>query len=243
MNIVSKSALLCALALSAAPLAITPALAQRAATTSGGAPVVPGLAVANIDAVVVNSNAYKTAATQRQTTYKSTYDAAEARSKALTAQIQPMITKLQADSKVAKPNQAALQAQYAQIQQIQENGNQEMQRMLAPVALSEAYVNEQINDKLEAAIQSAMNKQKISVVLSPQSVIAAAGAYNLNQEILNELNAALPSAQLVPPAGWEPREVRDARAAQAQAQGRAAAPAAGRPAAPARPAGPQPDGR
>jgi len=235
MNKIHKTALLGALALSAAPLAVTPAIAQRAATTSTGAPIVPGLAVANIEAVVYNSNAYKTAVEQRKVTYKATIDSAEARRTQLTQQIQPLVTKLQADSKAAKPNQAALQQQYAQIQQLQESGNQEMQRILAPVALSEAYVNEQINDKLEAAIQAAMNKQKISVVLGPQSVVAAASAYNLNQEILNELNTSIPSAQLVPPAGWEPREVREAKAAQAKAGG-AAAPAA-------RPAGPQPTGR
>ena len=146
-----------------APLAISPALAQtRPAATSAGAPIVPGLAVANIDAVVANSNAYKTAQQQRQVTYKSTFDAAEARSKQLTAQIQPMITKLQADSRAAKPNQAALQAQYTQIQQLQESGKQELQRMMQPVALSESYVNEQINDKLSAAIEAAMTKQKVS---------------------------------------------------------------------------------
>jgi Skp family chaperone for outer membrane proteins len=228
MNIKIKSALLGAVALAAAPLVISPAFAQaRAAATSSGAPIVPGLAVANIEAVVVNSNAFKTAAEQRKTTYKATYDAAEARGKQLNAQIQPMITKLQTDSQAATPNQAALQQQYARIQQ-------ELQRILQPVALSEAYVNEQINEKLEAAIQAAMNKQKVSVVLNPQSVVAAAAAYNLNQAILAELNTALPSAQLVPPAGWEPREVREAKAAQAQAQGAAA---------PGQPAGPQPTGR
>lgn len=239
MNIISKSALLGVLALTAAPLAISPALAQtRPAATSSGAPIVPGLGVANIEAVVANSNAFKTAQQQRQVTYKSTIDAADARSKQLTAQLQPLVTKFQADGRAARPNQAALQAQYTQIQQLQESGRQELQRIMQPVALSEAYVNEQINDKLEAAIQAAMNKQKVSMVVGPQSVIAAAGAYNLNQAILAELNTALPAAQLVPPAGWEPREVREARAAQA-AQG-GAAPAA---AAPARPAGPQPEGR
>jgi Skp family chaperone for outer membrane proteins len=233
MNIISKTALLGVLALSAAPLAFSPAFAQtRPAATSTGAPIVPGLAVANIDAVVVNSNAYKTAQEQRKVTYKATYDAAEKRGGQLNAQLQPLVAKLQADSKAAKPNQAALQQQYNQIQQLQESGKQEMQQILQPIALSEAYVNEQINDKLSDAIQAAMNKEKISVVLGPQSVVAAAAAYNLNQAILTEVNAAIPSAQLVPPAGWEPREVREAKAAQAQAQG-----------APATPAGPQPIGR
>lgn len=234
MNIKTKTVLLGALAL-ATPLTVSPALAQsRPAATSSGAPVVPGLAVANVDAVIVNSNAFKTAQEQRRTTYKATYDAAEARGNQLNAQLQPLVTKLQTDSQAAKPNQAALQQQYAQIQQLQASGQQELQRILQPVALSEAYVNEQITEKLEAAIQAAMNKQKISVVLGPQSVVAAAAAYNLNQAILTELNAAIPSAQLVPPAGWEPREVREAKAAQAGQSGAAA---------PARPAGPQPSGR
>jgi hypothetical protein len=53
------------------------------------------------------------------------------------------------------------------------------------------------------------------------------GGYNLNQDIVNELNTLIPSATLVPPQGWEPREVREARAQQAAQgqQGAAAAPA------------------
>jgi hypothetical protein len=50
-------------------------------------------------------------------------------------------------------------------------------------------------------------------------VIKADQAYNLNQDILTELNALIPSAQLVPPAGWLPR----AREQQAQQQAQAAA--------------------
>jgi len=248
MTIHLKTALWAGIALAAAPqlaqakrapAVAVAAAAPAAATTAAGGPIVPGLGVANVEAVVANSNAYRVAQQQRQTTYKSTYDAAEARRKQIAAQLQPMVDKLKRDSQAANAaaNQAALQQQYGQIQQIQESANQELQRMLQPVALSEAYVNEQINDKLGAAIQAAMNKNRISVVLAPTSVIAAAGGYNLNQAILTELNAALPSAQIVPPAGWEPREVREARAAQGQG-GAAAAPGA-----PARPAGPQPDGR
>ncbi|MFM9935457.1 MAG: OmpH family outer membrane protein, partial [Novosphingobium sp.] len=58
--------------------------------------------------------------------------------------------------------------------------------------------------------------------------------YNLNQDILNELNTVIPTAQLVPPAGWMPRAQREAAAQQAAAQGAAA---------PAAPAGKQPEGR
>ena len=111
-----------------------------------------------------------------------------------------VVDKFNADRQAAKPNQTALQQQATQIQQIQASGEREIQQILAPVALSQAYVNEQIEDKLDAAVKSAMTKKKVSILLSPEAILAVnGGAYNLNQDILNELNAALPSAQLVPP--------------------------------------------
>lgn len=208
-----------------------PVLAQAAG------PLVPGIAVANLDAVIVNSNAFRTAQTQRQTTYKAQIDQAEARRKAISAQLQPLADKFNRDRQAASPNTASLQQQAQSIQQIQQSGEQELQRILAPVALSEAYVQEQIGDKLDQAVKNAMSKKKISLLLSPQAITALNNTgYNLNQDIVNELNTLLPSAQLVPPQGWEPREVREARAQQGQQQGAA-------PAQPQQPAGPQPTGR
>jgi hypothetical protein len=112
------------------------------------------------------------------------------------------------------------------IQGIQQSGQQEIQRILQPVAYSEAYVNEQIEAKLDDAVKAAMAKKKISLLLTPQAVVAANNAaYNLNQDVLEAINASMPSATLTPPAGWEPREVREQRAQQ-QGQ-RGPAPAAG----------------
>ena len=81
--------------------------------------------------------------------------------------------------------------------------------------------------------------------MTPESVIYADAAYNMNTAVLEELNTLIPNAQLVPPAGWEPRQVREQRAQQQGGQPAAATPAAPRAATPAapRPAGPQPDGR
>ncbi len=246
MNTIFKSALLAGLALSAAPqLAFAaPAAAPAAAATANAS----GIAIANVEAIVGNSDAFRIAQQQRPVTYKATIDAAEARRQQITAQLQPMADKYNRDRAAPGANQAALQAAAQSIQQIQENANQELQNMVAPVALSEAYVEEQITDKLGAAIQAAMTKNKITLLLSPQAVVLANNGYYLNQAILTELNALIPTAQLVPPTGWEPRQIREQRAAQAAAQGKPAAapapaPAGTAPAAPARPAGPQPDGR
>jgi Skp family chaperone for outer membrane proteins len=232
MRTILKSAALAGLILSAS----VPTLAQ--AQASG--PLVPGIAVADLDGVVANSNAFRTAQQQRQVTYKPQLDQAEARSRQLNAQLQPLADKFNRDRAAASPNQSALQQQAAQIQQIQQAGQQELRTILQPAALSEAYVQEQISDKLDQAVKNAMAKQKISLLLSPQSVLALNNqGYNLNQAILAELNTLIPSATLVPPAGWEPREVREQRA---QAQQASPARPAGQ-AAPAAPAARPPQGR
>lgn len=224
MKLRIASALIAGLLVSAAPAAM-------AQSTPGGT-VVGGIAVANPPAVVAASNAYKTAQTQRPVTYKAQIDQANTRKSQIEAQLKPLITKLEADSKAAAPNRAALQAQYEQIQQIQQAGQQEIEQILAPLNLSQQYVLEQIGDKLDDATQAAMTKKKVTVVLDSQSIIKADQVYNLNQDILAELNTQIPSAQLVPPAGWLPRAQREAQAQQAAAAGAApaAAPAAAAPA-------------
>lgn len=231
MKNIVKTAIAASLLLGTA--AAQPAFAQATGT------VVPGLAIANLDAVIANANAYKTAETQRQTTYKAQIDQATVRGNALNAQLKPLADKFNADRQGGKANQAALEQQAGQIQQLQENGQAELQRILQPVALSRAYVQEQVEDKLDQAVKNAMGKKKVSLLLSPQAVLAVNNnAYNLNQDILAELNTLLPSAQLVPPAGWLPRQAREQ---QGQQSGQA--PAAAAPAAAATPATRQPTGR
>lgn len=203
-----------------------PVAAAAPATPASGGTIVAGLGVANFDAIVVNSNAFKTAETQRQTTYKAQYDQAQTRSDALSAQLKPLVDKFNADRTGGKVPQAALQQQATSIQQIQENGRAELQRILQPVSLSQTYVTEQVEDKLNDAVKAAMRKRSVSILISPDAVLAVnGGAYNLNQDILNELNALIPSAQIVPPAGWLPRQQREQQA-QAQAQAQAAQPQA-----------------
>jgi Skp family chaperone for outer membrane proteins len=210
MKILLKSAVAAGLVLSAAPIAVAPAAAE----------VVKGIGVVNINAVIANSNAYKTAEQQRPVTYKAQYDAAKAKKAQVEAQLKPLVDKFNADSKVASPNVASLQQQAATIQQIEQAGQRDIQNIMQPVALSSAYVEEQINDKLDAAVDAAAGKAKIGLILSPENVLFAEQGYNLTQQVLNELNTLLPSVQIVPPQGWLPRQLREQQAAD---QGGAAA--------------------
>ena len=176
--------------------------------------IVKGMAVANLDYIVANSAAFKTGNDQRQVTFKTQIDAANQRRQQLIAQLQPLVDKYNRDRAAPSADQAALRQQAEQINRNQTAGNQQINQLLEPVRASETYVKEQIEDKLAAAIQSAMIKNWISILFKPQVVQAMNGAYNLNPAIIAELNALLPSAQLMPPAGWQPRAVRQAQAAQ-----------------------------
>lgn len=226
---------------------VSPAVAQKkdkaapapAAASTGS--IVPGLAIANLNAAVAGSNAYQVAGQQRQTTYKATYDAAQARATQIDTELKALADKFNADKAAKKPD-TVLQQSVLAYQQRQERGKEEIRQVLMPVMLSEAYVEEQITEKLDQAVQNAMNKRGVTIVLQPDTVIARANAYELTPSIVAELNTLIPTANIVPPHGWVPRQVREQQAAQQQAQ-QAQQPAAAAPAQAPRPAGPQTDGR
>lgn len=190
-----------------------PALA--AAPSAGGG--VSGVGFANLEGVVANSNAAKTAQTQRETTYKAQIDQYNARAQQIDAQLKPLAEKFQKD-RAAGVAQATLQQEVATIQQIQESGKQELAKIMEPVQLSEAYGQEQIDGKLQTVVPAAMQKAGVSLLLRQEAVIYGSPAANISQAVLDELNAELPSIQVVPPAGWEPADVR-AQRAQAGARG------------------------
>lgn len=205
-----KPALAAALGAAAvlAPAISVPATAQTAER----------IAFVNVNAVVVNSTAYTTAQTQRQTTYAAQFQQAETRRAAIQAQLDPLITAFNAARAQANPDQNALQQQLLQIQTLQQNGQNELQQILAPVALSQAYVEEQIRDQLGTAIETAARANGVTLVMAPDLVLHAEASHNLNEAVLNQLNVLLPVAQLVPPQGWLPREMREEQAGAAAGQ-------------------------
>ncbi len=242
MKLLLKSVLATGLILAAA----NPALAQTRPAPTPLGPMVPGIAVASMEAAVGNSDAYRAAAQQRPATYKAVYDQAQARAAQLDAELKPMIDRFNADRAARKPD-TVLQPQFNAIQAKQEAAKDEIQGIMMPVALSEAYVVEQIEAKLDEAVRAAMTKGRYSLLLQPQAVVLGPG-YDITPAVVAELNRVIPTAQLVPPQGWVPRQVREQQAAQAGAAGTPApaapaAPPVGAPVPPRPAAGPQPDGR
>ena len=190
---------------------------------------IPGLATANVQDVVVASNAFVNANQERQIVYKSQLAMAEARRTQINAQIVPLVAKFNSDRQAGNVAQAELQSQAQAIQNLQQAGVKELQTILEPVTLSEAYVREQINGVINQAITAAMDKQGITFVVPPSTVLAYNSGYNLSPAVLAELNALLPVAKVAPPQGWQPKAVRDAQAAQAAQLAQPAKPAASPP--------------
>ena len=153
----------------------------------------------------------------------------EARRTQINAQIVPLVAKFNSDRQAGNVPQAELQSQAQTIQNLQQLGVQELQTMLEPVTLSEAYVREQINGVINQAITAAMDKQGITFVVPPSNVLAYNSGYNLSPAVLAELNALLPVAKVAPPQGWQPKAVRDAQAAQAAQLAQPAKPTAATP--------------
>lgn len=217
-----------ALVLAALPAALA---AQAPASPAAQAPakqMVAGIGIANRDEVVAASNAFRNANSERQVVYKNQIAMAEARRKQINAELEPLVRKFRDDQSTGSASQAELQQQAGNIQSLQQTAVQELNGMLAPVALSEAYVQEQIGDVISNAIVRAMDKRGITIVVPPSNLLAFNNGYNLNADVLAELNALLPKANVIPPDGWRPRAEREAAAAQAAALAKPAAPASRR---------------
>jgi Skp family chaperone for outer membrane proteins len=193
------------------------------------------IAVANLDQAVERSNAYTLAVAQIKVTYKAQIDAFDARSKALNAEIAPLVTAFQTAQRAPNANQQALQTQAQTIQTRQQNAQRELGTLYQPIGRAQAYAEEQIVAKLDPALKAAMNAKRVGLVLQPQATVSYQPVADITNDIIAQLNTLVPNVGIVPPAGWNP--------GGQQAPG-AAAPAPAVPGQPApQPPKPQPQGR
>ncbi len=201
-----------------AAVAATPIVAATAVPASAQ---VAGVAVADPEAAIQNSNAWKTAITQIQTTHKAALDQANARAQAVQAELNPLVQQLQTASQQPGANQQQLQTQAAAIQQKEQAAQAEIGRLTQPAQLARAYAFEQINRQLGPASQAVITSRKLQLLLRPEALLYAGQATDVTAAITTELNRLVPTVTTTPPAGWQP------------GQQQAVAPAAAAPAAPA----------
>ncbi|RVT93806.1 OmpH family outer membrane protein [Sphingomonas crocodyli] len=197
------------------------ALAAGAALASVSAPALAqfdasqGTAVINLDAAIVQTNAFKTAEGQIKTTYAAQITQVQTRQTALQTELTPLRTEIENLQKNPATPKATLDAKIAAFQTKAQTAQTELQRLAAPFARAEAYAKEQITAKLEAAVRAAMTAKKVSVALQPDSVVLATPAGDLTPDVVTQLNALVPSVSITPPANWQPGQAQQAQGAPA----------------------------
>lgn len=198
------------LCLAATAALSSPSLAEQPVQTSpaqvAATPLTPGLGVINVAAVIDASAAHRSAIAQRQTAYKALYDQAKTIQTSGNAAIQQRVQAIQAEKTKPSPDIAQINRWAGEINQISTSGNAEVQRILAPVALSEAYEGDQIAKALLPAIQNVMTKRQINYILGPGAMAFWDVRYSIDRDVLTALDAALPAVSITPPAGWQPNQ-------------------------------------
>jgi len=166
------------------------------------------VAIADVQAAVQRSAAFVAATAQMRTTYATQIAAFDARSKVLQTELQPQITAFNTARAAPNANQTALQTQATAIQQRQQAAQTELQRLSLPIARAQAYVEEQIASRLEAAVTAAMAARRVTVVLQPQAAVKFQPTADITDAVIAELNRTVPTASITPPAGWQPGQQR-----------------------------------
>jgi outer membrane protein len=194
-------------AIAAATLA-SPALAQRTA------PAV--IAVVDTGRIYSDCTACRAASGQLQ----SLIQQGQTRSQQLSQTIQGEVQSLQAEANrvQAMPAGAAktaaqtsVQTRANALQSRQDQANQELQRLEQNLQSTRANVSRQINERLNPIYTTVMNAHGANLLVDTDATLAHTPGLDVTTEVLNALNAALPSVSVTPlPAG----------AAQPQPQGR-----------------------
>ncbi len=200
------------------------ALAVPGTFAAGGAAAqVSGIAVANPEQAVANSKAWTAARAQIQSTYKTQLDQANTRRNAIQAELQPLVTAYQTAARAPGATEASLRPQAQAIQTKQQAAQQELTRLTQPAQRAEAYAIEQISAKLNDAVQAAVRARNVSLLLRPEAALFAQPAADITSSITAELDKAVPSVGITPPANWQPGgqgQQGAAPAPAAQTQGR-----------------------
>jgi Skp family chaperone for outer membrane proteins len=238
---IRKTAALAAL-LSASAIAV-PATAQ-----------VAGIATADTSVAIARSKALGTAYQQIGTQYASFAQQMQTKRTEINNLNAQLDTNKDKNLDQAEVD-AAVKAKSPLLAQIDAK-QKEINTLQDPIVRAQLYSVEQIALKYEAAQQAVITAKKINVILTPEAFVWAPDAVDVTTAITAELDKAVPSVGITPPADWRPSRQGAAlyqsiqqlfnNAAQMQAAQAAAAqsPQPGQPAPAApRPAAQQPDSR
>lgn len=230
------------------------ALLSAAAIAMPASAQVAGIATADTSVAIARSKALGTAYQQIGTQYAATAQQMQAKRTEINNLNAQLDTNKDKNLDQAEVD-AAVKAKSPLLAQI-DTKQKEINALQDPIIRAQLYSVEEIAKRYEAAQQAVITAKKINVILTPEAFVWAPDAVDVTTAITAELDRAVPSVGITPPADWRPSRQGAAlyqsiqqlfnNAAQLQAAQAAAAqsPQPGQPAPAApRPAAQQPDSR
>ena len=224
--------------------AILAALLSAAAIAAPASAQVSGIATSDTSVAIARSKALGTAYQQIGTQYAAVAQQMQAKRLEINNLNAQLDTNKDKELTQAELD-VAIKAKSPVLTQIDAK-QKEINTLQDPIILAQLYSVEQIALKYDAAQQAVITAKRINVILAPDAFVWAPESVDVTAAITAELDKAVPSVPITPPAGWRPsrqigqlyqqiQQLINVAAQQAQA-------AAARPPAPATPAA-QPDSR
>jgi len=160
--------------------------------------VVPAkIAIVDLDRVTRECNACKAAQAQLQ----QQYTAFQTRASQLQTSLNPEQAYLEGQLKAlaGKEPDAALKTRLENFQRSQQGASQELQGQQAQLQRNQAYVREQLLDKLNTLYAGVMNRHGANVMIEVGQTLASSSQLDVTTDLLTTLNSALPSLSAVAP--------------------------------------------
>lgn len=178
-----------------------------AASLAAAAPAtaqIAGVAVANPETAVARTKAWTTAKTQIETQYKAQLDQANARRQSAQTELAPLVSAYRTAAAAPNATEASLRPQAQAIQTREQAAQTEINRLTQPAQRAQAYALEQISNQLRTAVDGAVQKKKVSLLLRPEAALFAQPTTDITADITTELDRLVPTVSITPPANWQP---------------------------------------
>ena len=179
-----------AAALAGAALTGTPSIAQ----VSGN------IAVVDASRVLLGTTAFRNAFQQIGTTYQSQLTQVQQKTQQRQALLQQLDTNSDGQFDQAEQQAAQNAPQAAQIRQLET----EIEQLGNQIEIARVYAIEQMLQQYPTVVQEFVQQNSIQILLSPDAVVYAPAAANINQQMTTAIDARVPSVQIQPPANYQP---------------------------------------
>lgn len=184
------------LAASLVSAAALPALEAPAFAQAQGS-----FATVNTPAVIISSNAFRTAFQQIGTSYATQISTITARGQEQQTLLQQLDTNSDGQLDEAEQTAARSTPQWQRLQAIE----QEVAGLNNQLDAARIYVVEQMLAQYGPILQKLVQDERIQMVVSPDALIYAVPGVDISEKMVTAVNAAAPALQITPPPGWQPQ--------------------------------------